>query len=716
MCGFSGLIIAENSYTEAREWKSRFQASATRISHRGNDDSRLIQFRSLFLHHFRLAFQDIEAGRQPMLSPDGRFAITFNGEIYNHFDLRSSLDKKHGALPWKTLSDTETILQGWLHEGESFFDELDGEFAFVITRTDGSEWIARRDFFGVKPLFFQFAETNTRMFAIAQKSYAPKSPLVAFSSEIKGLPGRKSWNRDGAIRQFVGLFEPICSPFEQIIQCPPGGTIKGKRSSSDGRAWFQIEVTPKPKAVRSGSTQSFWGEQNLTQNLAKFRKSLSQSVDDRLLSDVELGVYLSGGVDSKAIAYELSKNLSNRKVNWKAGQLKSFTVGFETAGYDESDEAVAFSKHLGFSPHVLPLSEEALNYSYPHAVHISENIQPYTNGAAKWWLSLFARKHVPGVLTGDGADEVLCGYPSFRYCNWWKFAQRGRTENIPLGTYWRDHVYIKKFFSQTQDPWLAGSSASGTGADFTASLTRWGILHPLYSQIHTITEAILGREEAEIWLTAQGDSIRSWFMHGYSDGELEVQASRGLSGCALLLWQNYFCHTHLPVQVLNWVGDRMEMANTLEGRTPFLSQKMQGFIYNLPDVALVQGFTDKAILRKAYATEFRRDFALTPKKQFNAPFIQFPALFDHFEASGVLGKMNISDKPKLIADKLLKISGRPAPSLSDVNDRYLRTHHLSALQTLVCAAIVHHSLIEENTLERNQEYEASIILKGGLRR
>ncbi|MEY2987538.1 MAG: hypothetical protein RJB13_1059, partial [Pseudomonadota bacterium] len=587
-----------------------------------------------------------------------------------------------------------------------------GEFAFVITKTDGSEWIARRDHFGVKPLFFQFANVNTRAFSIAQKKYSTQSALVSFSSEIKGLPGKKTWNRDGALRQFVGLFEPICTPFEEIIQCPPGGTIRGTLSSDSASPLFEIIIIPRNSAIRRSEKRSFWGESTLSETLSLFRENLSQSVADRLLSDVELGVYLSGGIDSKAVAFELSKNLKSRNIKWEKGQLKSFTVGFETAGYDESQEAVSFAQHLGFLPHVLPVSELALNYSYPHAVYVSENIQPYTNGAAKWWLSLFARKYVPGVLTGDGADEVLCGYPSFRYCSWWKFAQRNRPNNTALGMHWRDDIYIKKFFSQTQNPWLAGSSAAGTGVDFTESLNQWGISHPLYSQIQTIAESLLGPIEARQWLNEQGESIRSWFFHGFTDEELRVNASDGIADSTLILWQNYFCHTHLPVQVLNWVGDRMEMANTLEGRTPFLSQRIREFVKNLPDVALIQGFTDKAILRKAYATEFDRKFALTPKKQFNAPFIHFKTLFDEFDAPAALQKMKITDKSSQVANQLMQLGSIDTSSLSDVSDRYRHTHHLSALQTLVCASIVHRGLVDDITPVRDQDFEESIISKG----
>lgn len=192
MCGFSGLLTANRSHPQAAEWKSRFADAAQRIAHRGNDDSRFLNFQSVSLHHFRLAFQDLESGRQPMLSKDGATAITFNGEIYNHLELRKELEKKYGNLSWRTYSDTETILEGWLLDGTSFIDRLEGEFAFVISRTDGSEWMAARDYFGVKPLFLALADINTRIFSDARPSYTLHSSLVSFASEMKALPNKKA--------------------------------------------------------------------------------------------------------------------------------------------------------------------------------------------------------------------------------------------------------------------------------------------------------------------------------------------------------------------------------------------------------------------------------------------------------------------------------------------------------------------------------------------
>ncbi|NBX17337.1 MAG: hypothetical protein EBR09_08225 [Proteobacteria bacterium] len=714
MCGFSGLLTADHKHPRAAERTGRFDATAERISHRGSDDARMVKFNGVALNHFRLAFQDIESGRQPMISGDGQWAILFNGEIYNHHDLRAKIEKKYGRTAWRTTGDTETILEGWLLQGDSFADELEGEFAFVIVRTNGSSFFAARDHFGVKPLFFSFEDLNTRRFSSASDVYAFESPLVGFASEMKALPMPKVWNRDGVLRQFTGLFEPICTPFENIIQCPAGGRLSGTTTAgTDSAPVYNIRLTTKTEAIRQVNKGEFWSSGDLNDRLEKFRDTFSKSVSDRLLSDVELGVYLSGGIDSKAVAFELSRILEKQNPSWNKKSIKSFTVGFETEGYDESAEAVAYSRYLGFTPHVLKVSQDSLRYSYPHAVYISENIQPYTNGAAKWWLSLFARRSVSGVLTGDGADEVLCGYPSFRYCAWWAFSQRNRDANTPIGRRWRDTVYIKKFSAQTRDPWLAGSSAEGRGDDFAESLALWGVPHPLFGQIRTIAESILGPDEAGRWLASQAESVRSWFLHGTGKSS-SAQHYCADPENALLLWQNYFCQTHLPVQVLNWVGDRMEMANTLEGRTPFLSGQLRTLIAALPDAALVQGFTDKAILRKAYASQLPRQFVMTPKKQFNAPFVDFSVLFREYDAAALLEKTGIRADGVTAAEKLLKETQMTLKPDAGAGERYVHTHRSSAMQTLICAAIVQRTLVEENPVKRNLDFENSVISKGGL--
>lgn len=697
MCGFAGLLF---SNTQIKEQFSPglhgFRQAASRIANRGDTDHNEFINETIWLSHYRLAFQDVEAGVQPMQSQDGQHIIVFNGEVYNHLQLRAQISKQSG-YQFSTRSDTETILQGWKVFGSDFFSLLDGEFAFVIINLDGSGLIAHRDHFGVKPLFFRLTDIDNRIFANYSKKYSFATPGFEFGSEIKGLASAKSWNRTGLLRQYVGLYEPICTPFDHIVQIPPGGILIARKT----QAGFATEIINNAKPVR----QHVRSDQVASE--VDFENVFRQSVRDRLLSDVELGVYLSGGVDSKAVAYELAQAKKN------TNPIKSFTVGFSQSGYDESNEALRFSSYLGFNPHMITVDNEALNYSYPLAVQSSELVQPYTNGSAKWWLSHFTRQYVHGVLTGDGADEVLCGYPSYRYASWWKQTLRSRGQartaadvmallaKDPLGSCSRDGLYVGRFSSDSKNPWLAGSSAEGTGQDFIDSLSILGIPHPLFGQIYAITTALLG-DEAKHWLTSQAESVRSWFAAGLEEYEAELCNPE----YSLLLWQNYFARAHLPVLILNWVGDRMEMANTLEGRTPFMSKSMRELIIHQPDRSMISGLKDKVLLRRTYARLFPAEFARTPKKQFNAPFIKSDELFERFNTNTIFEATGLEKNS--VFKKLVSASQQP-----DESNPFLMTHLRSAHQTAISLSIVNSSVVDNVEIQRNTEFENTYLEKGG---
>ncbi len=704
MCGFTGLLF--NSTSNQNRYQpgmAGFRRCAARIAHRGDTDHQEFIKDKLWLSHYRLAFQDVTAGVQPMLSSDNNHVIVFNGEVYNHLKLRHNISKKSGHV-FKTRSDTETILQGWKAFGVDFFASLEGEYAFVINAVDGSELIAHRDYFGVKPLFIFLDKLNTRQFENYSPRYKFETTQLEFASEIKGLATKKQWQRTGLLRQFVGLYESICTPFENIINLPAGGLLIAKKHNEH----FSCSLTTNPNPIRHYSKVQ--SRQHTTTNENDFIDAFQQSVSERLLSDVELGVYLSGGVDSKVVAYELSRHMD------KNNPIKSFTLGFEHEGYDETDEALRFARHLGFNPHVLKINNSALDYSYPLAIQNSELVQPFTNGAAKWWLSLFARKYVKGVLTGDGADELLCGYPSYRYVSWWKQCMRLRgtannaadidklLKNQPFGQYQRDSLYINKYSAHSKNPWLSGSSAAGNGDDFIDSIRLIGVAHPLFGQIRTISTALLGETEADIWLQSQAESVSSWFSAGLdnlSDSLCDPEHS-------LLLWQNYFAKTHLPTLILNWVGDRMEMANTLEGRTPFLSKQLRNLILEQPDKSLISGLFDKALLRRSYASLISSEYANTPKKQFNAPFIHSASLDTMYQTESIFETTGLCDNTKYkTLDTFLK-----STNTKDDN-QYTRTHLQATMQTTVAMSILNETIVNENEISRDTQFENAYLTKSG---
>ncbi len=702
MCGFSGAIYTSSSkFATSSQFKEIFFSNASKLKHRGNEPMRKLEFNNLLLSHFRLAFQDIAANIQPMLSKNKKWVIVFNGEIYNHNIIRKKITAEQG-YKFETKSDTETILEGFLNYGLEIKKYIEGEYSIVICSTDGSEMIAMRDPFGVKPLFLALEDVQTNIFANAKESYLFKTKSIQFASEMKGLAMNKTWDREGFLRQFVGLFEPIRTPFQNIIQLPPNAFLYAKKQ--DDNFFVKIQLMKAP--VRFNCDKN---ENNQNELYGEFSKSLHKSVEHRMLSEVELGVYLSGGIDSKAVAFEAVNYYLKKKPTQK---LKSFTICFQHDKYSESTEALSFAQKIGIIPHIWKINDDNLTYAYKHAVYYSENVQPYTNGAAKWWLSKFAGKHVKGVLTGDGADELFCGYPSFRYASWWKFALHNRPEKnvfdkintLPIGNNWRDSVYLKKFSSNEKDPWLAGSSAEGSGEDFIESLKIWGIPHPLFGQISTITIALLGSEEGMKWLKEQKESVTSWFSFGLSnDPEFLTDPNN-----TLLLWQNYFCKTHLPVQVLNWVGDRMEMANTVEGRTPFLSREMAHIAEKLKDNMLIRGFEDKSILRRSYQKKLGLNDTKTPKKQFGAPFIFNENTLKGYQEQIILKANETQLFDSKYAANLFEFM--KSDFLKKKATPHTLAHLNSAYQTFICFSHIDDSIVKGIVPERNLELEEKVIL------
>jgi asparagine synthase (glutamine-hydrolysing) len=737
MCGFAGLLVSHENMLTA-PLRQSFDLATEKLKHRGDTETRSLSGpgslssslagRDLYwLTHHRLAFQDLHLGQQPMLDSSGKWLIVFNGEIYNHLELRRTLTGLRNHT-FRTRSDTETLLEGFLAIGPSFFDHLDGEYAFVILSLEGNSLIAHRDPSGVKPLFLSLDGVETDLFAEAKLEYRFRSQALGFASEMKGLAHQKKWHTTGLLRQFVGLYEPIRTPFQNIVALAPGSLlIAEKRESNESASFdcasFNCVMSLPRQGVRALPERRALTDDRLPLPCDAFLEALENSVEERLLSDVELGVYLSGGVDSRAVAAILARSEKSSRVGRHA-----FTVGFESKGFDETNDALDFAKTCGFTSHALRLRDQDLAYSYAFAVQASENIQPYTNGAAKWWLSRFTRQHVNGVLTGDGSDELLCGYPSYRYVKWWMHAMRARQndisnlKNIPLGTLPRDELYAHAFADHARNPWISGSSASGHGLDFVESLASWGVAHPLYGQIAAIAAVLLG-SQASAWLESQGSSVRSWFLAGYAD-DTDATDPR----LALTLWQNYFFRTHLPVQVLNWVGDRMEMANTLEGRTPFLSRRMRDLVQHLPDHALVNGFADKFILRQSLRSIMPERFVGQPKKQFGAPFLDGDKNPDQIEAAFHATGLEGSAIATRVASefhrlkKIINLSQNAGRSADEVNAnstdnpiqidaRFELTHLNQLMQTTASLAIVQKTLVEGNQLQRDFDYESSILAR-----
>jgi asparagine synthase (glutamine-hydrolysing) len=613
MCGFLGAFSSA-----PRKWYpdevAAFRASFSRLAHRGNTSSgERTDFNGAAFFHYRLAFRDLTEGKQPLTDSLGRATIIYNGELYGFRALREELSAR---FDFRTKSDTEVILAAYLELGDSFLSRLDGEYAFVILDHRDGSLRAARDPFGVKPLFFHSPSIK----GPSLRTYAERYQLelgeqLFFASEMKGLPIKLEWDQRGLDRLFLSLHEEMGTSFKNVFALTPGSLLTARR---EGGGWNAVIERKSSKRRRPSTTASFEAKAD------ELRAILRKTVENKLDSDVPLGAYLSGGIDSRIAAFEMART---------GATIETFTVGFEGSDYDETGDVKKFlAAYPNFKGRALRTNDSALEYSYPHAIYASELVQPYTNGSAKWWLSRFARRHVRGVLTGDGADELFCGYPSYKYLAWWQFYRRNPTKA-------RASLFADRIGGKSK-PWEKGLSSRPDGRDLIASTSALGWPHPLFAQVESAGALWAGDRMPELLSRERGD-ILSY-----------VAPDSGLS--SMNIWQNYFLHTHFPAHVLNWVGDRMEMANTLEGRPIFLSNATRAFFRDLPDHYLVRGMRDKAVLRKAYSRELG-EFSATPKKQFNAPFLLDGALGRQHLSTEALKRTGLIDPARVAAGQKMRL-------------------------------------------------------------
>lgn len=662
MCGFLG-VYGQRGYTPQE--LQNFRKKAACIAHRGNTGKGELVEESVALFHYRLAFRGLSDGVQPLTDLAGRATILFNGELYAYSALREALVRDY---QFRSHADTEVILAAYLlHGPEKFLSLFDGEYAFAIWDRKESALLAARDPFGVKPIFLAsegLQGTNGDFFRQWKHRYEfSVEGKLQLASEMKGLAMPLRWERRGMERQLFGLYEEICTPFSGVIQIPPGALLTAKRTESGFRCVIERKIE-KRRARAKRTKKSF------SESAEDLKKIIGRAVQAKLDAEVPLGAYLSGGIDSRIAAYEMAR----------AGtEIPAFTVGFEGKDFDETNEVSTFLKaYPNLRGRVLRTTNQALEYAYPHAIYASELVQPYTNGAAKWWLSRFARRHVRGVLTGDGSDEIFCGYPSYRYLAWWRFYSRQPTAA-------RASLYAARVGGHGEKFWEKGLSSLENGDDLKDSFRHLGWHHPLFAQIAGMAQSLLG-EKWEAWLLREKESIGSYTFQDKEESPLRV-------------WQNYFLHTHFPTHILNWVGDRMEMANTLEGRPIFLSQEILHFMESMPDHYLVRGMRDKAVLRAAYAKELSH-FSRAPKKQFNAPFLQDGSLLNEF-----LSEENIRRVALLEPGDVARIR----QALSSEQDPLQKSYLSMILQNILVLHMLDRYLVRGESPERNLEFEEGFL-------
>ncbi|MBM3857237.1 MAG: asparagine synthase (glutamine-hydrolyzing), partial [Verrucomicrobia bacterium] len=568
MCGIAGFIGSGD-----REGLVKMTRA---LAHRGPDDEGFFidQEKGVHFGHRRLSILDLVAGHQPMATADGGLTIVFNGEIYNHVELRAELVAK-GYQFQTDHSDTEVLLYGYRAWGEGMLNKLNGMWAFAIYDREKQQVFLARDRFGKKPLYyFQWQGEKEFHFAFASELRALlKDP---FASQKESSLALKKYFAYGYIP------EPY-SPIEGVYKLPGGCFGKldlQKRTWRVERYWeYQLDPCQADLPADGGKA---WCEELV--------EVLDRAVKRRLISDVPVGVFLSGGIDSSAIAALASRHLP-------AGQLQTFSIGFTDSSFDELTYARRMAAYIGCDQHEEILDLETAARLLPEL--LSRLDEPIADSSIlpTWLLSGFARRHVTVALGGDGGDELFAGYDPFNALQAAEFYSKIISKKLHpalcllasrLPVSHRNISFdfkIKRFLK---------------GLSFSEPLWMPVWMGPL--DLHEVNDYFGDKNSPE---EIYSEAIEAWKSAGVHADPVD----RALQ---------FFTRLYLKDDILAKV-DRASMLHSLEARSPFLDIEVVDFARRLPHTVKFRNGTTKWILKKALESVLPTDIIYRKKKGFGMP-------------------------------------------------------------------------------------------------
>jgi asparagine synthase (glutamine-hydrolysing) len=564
MCGIHGVLAPRGDLSAALE------EMGARLAHRGPDGAGIERTPRALLGHTRLRIIDLsEAASQPLWDAGRRACIVFNGEIYNYREIRDEC--RRAGLELRSASDTEAIVGLYLLEGERAFARLDGIFAFCILDARSGEAFLVRDPMGVKPLY-----------------WAPRPEGLVFASELGALVGS-------------GLVPPDVDPaalqaYLQLDFVPgPGSIVRGVSKLREGHLlhfdasgkWSIRRYAPPPPPVADGPG-------SFERDVAEFDRLIHRTVERQLVADVPVGVFLSGGLDSSIVARTAAEVSPSR--------IATFSIGFEDPSFDESRWSSLVAASIGSDHHVEVLGPRALLDLIPSVAEVLS--EPLADGSIfpTILLSRFTRRHVTVALSGDGADELFAGYPTYRAAGLALWLSRlPRPVRRALATA-ADEVLPVSHGNFSLDFKLRKFLA-GLDPDPVLRNARWlGTFEP---------------EELPLLLQDHDGTLQPAFERLLHEPSAE---SPGVSGLESLLRtdQRFYLQDQVLVKV-----DRASMSCALEVRVPYLAPEIVAFARALPPDRKLRGAQGKVLLRAYAANRLPPEIVGRRKKGFGAPLARW---------------------------------------------------------------------------------------------
>ena len=565
MCGING-IITTSQHTKA-SLQSKIVLMNDKIVHRGPDDDgtflEISNSVNIAMGMRRLAIIDLNSGKQPIYSSDQQHVIVFNGEIYNYRELRNELSAL--GAQFNTHSDTEVILMGYKFWGVEAFKKLDGMFAFSIyDRTKNKVFIAR-DFFGEKPLY-----------------YMPTADGLVWASELKSvvstLNSKPPINKIGLNLFFRLTYIP--SPYtiyEGIHKLVPNSFLEYDLAHQNYEL-HQIQEDKRPEKTKV----------SLEEAKNEVKELVEKSVESRAVSDVPIGTFLSGGVDSSIVSLCLSQVSSNK--------INTFSIGFDNKAYDETEKSKLVAKQINSDHHEFILTEKDLENNI-NAILLNFD-EPFADSSAlpSYLVAHQTSKYLKVALTGDGGDEVFGGYNKY----YMGTINKRYTKNVP--------EFLHKSIVGLALPLLTSKS------------DKRGMRFKLKKMLQSI-DYKKGFYWDIISLGFPGTTLRNYLLPDFWENTpfTFYEEETGISNPETLTDYRYIDKVmSLEGDMLVKV-DRTSMLTSLESRAPFLNKSLWQYSSTLPEEYLINKWDKKYILKEAFREQFPEKFFDSPKVGFGVP-------------------------------------------------------------------------------------------------
>jgi asparagine synthase (glutamine-hydrolysing) len=569
MCGICGIFhFGSSQHTDGTALLEMNQ----QIIHRGPDDAGSLISDGAGLAMRRLSIIDIKTGHQPLSNEDGTIWVVYNGEIYNHADLREKMLAR--GHTYRTHSDTESIVHLYEEYGQDCVNYLRGMFAFVIWDKHRHTLFAARDRLGIKPFYYRLQEGT-----------------FIFASEIKALltyPGVSAEFNAAVLPEYLafGYVAGEETFFSGIRKLPAGHTLElSENGEVSIRRYWDLSVAEDPQA------------RGRNYYVRRYRELLEDAVSSHLMSDVPLGVFLSGGLDSSAVAALTAKS--------RHESIQTFAVGYGEQAYSELPYAKIVADHIGSQHHEVQVTRQQFFDTLPEVIWHEDEPVCWTSSVALYHLAKFTREHVTVVLTGEGSDETLAGYTRYAWTVW-----NARMDSV----YRRVTPSALRAFVREQIH----------SARLGATLRR------------KLEHTCLGRDGAS-WPSFYFDN----FYSAFSSNEQRQLLSPGLQryidstyAGSMAFWERSsgtilkrLLYTDINTYLVELLmkQDQMSMSASIESRVPFLDHPLVEFAASIPTSFALKGLEGKSILKSAVEDLLPHSIIYRKKMGFPTPWSQWLA-------------------------------------------------------------------------------------------